>query len=852
MDTGREEQRERLFEEAAALPPEARAAFLEAACPDAALRADLTSLLALHDEASAYLGRLADNVLAPTLGALLHQARPPGAVLDAETGADPLPGRRFGHYEILGMLGTGGMGRVYRARDTKLGRPVALKFLPPHLAGSDAAQQRFMQEAKAASALDHANIATVYEIAETGDGQLYIAMALCEGETLKQKLLKGPLPVDEVLAYTIEVAEALRAAHAAGIVHRDVKPANVIVSPDGKVKLVDFGVAKLTDVEQTRAGRTMGTVAYMSPEQTRGEGVDHRADLWSLGVVLYELLEGQRPFRGEHEPAVIYAIRQEAPAAALRPEVPEALRRVVEKLLQKDPDARYERAEALLADLYALRRGDEIATRRVGRPSPLRQRRLVAAGVALLLLLGAGLSLLRLPRAPAASGTALPEAAVRSAATLAVLPFQNNSGDPEQAYFTAGLSDALVAELAKLEALRVVSLLQYEEGQKPLPELLTEWEVGVVLEGSVFASDDQAGIAVRLTDAETGVLLWSERFERALRDVVTLQREVALAIAHEVAGTLTPQDQARLHAAEAVDEEAYRLYLKGIQARNADEGPSAGPPVKAYFEQAVAKDPDFTLAWAWLANISALMKDEAVARRAADRALALDPDLPEAHIALGQIRGWIDWDWAGAEQAFRRAVALGPGNGEAHHELGQHLLRMGRFEEALVENERALQANPLSPRYQLGVGEVYFYTRQYGRALEVFEDITASFPDYSFGHLYKGYTYLQQGKKAQAIEVFEQLGSPTHLGIAYAAVGRRAEAWAVFEELKKRAEADATYTWALWIIPALLGEREQALDWLERAYEARAGLMYLKVWPLYDSLRSEPRFQAVLKKMGLD
>ncbi len=796
--------------------------------------------------------------------AVLGLFETPGGLDDEPASASGLrDGDAVGPYRIEDRLGSGGMGVVYRAHDTRLDRRVALKFLPPHLSADDAANQRFTHEARAASALDHANICTVYDIGQAPDGQTFIAMAYYEGETLKAKIARGPLPLDEALGYAVQIAEGLERAHEAGIVHRDVKPANVMVTDRGRVKILDFGLAKVADLQLTRPGTTMGTAAYMSPEQTQGTAVDHRTDIWSLGVVLYEVLTGERPFQGDYAEAIIYGIRNDEPqpVRARRPEVPEALARVVERALSKQPEARYPHMDAMRAALQAGRsNGEGVLPEAPAISAPLSRRRVFTYGslaILVVLLVLVGRTVFTSP--------------ARSIDSVAVLPLENLSGDAKQDYVADGMTDAVIDNLGKIEALRVISrtsVMQYKANPKPLPEIAQALDVDAVLEGSVQISGQQVGITVRLFEAATEDRLWSQDFERDLVDVVTLQREVALAIAQEIEVALTAQDTARLAAGPAVDPEAYRLYLRGHRVRWNDSF-EGWQQARVYFEQSIAQDSSFAPAHAGLAVAYALLglagglsSEEALAKGtpAAEQALALDPSLSEAYAARGLLLELHEWDWAGAEDAFRHAIQLNPGNTFAYHELSLLLQRTGRIEEALAMMQRKMD---LDPDPLGGMNEViwlYLSLGRYDEVIDVAEKALELEPNYATSYWRLGEAYLQKGMEEQAIRAFErmvQLGHPFvgYLAHAYAVSGRREEAMAVLDDLMEEQAGGNAGGWNDWNLALTytgLGEREQALAWLEQAYEAHApALVLLNITPALDTLRSEPRFQALLEKVGL-
>ena len=728
------------------------------------------------------------------------------------------------------------MGTVYKALDLRLGRTVALKFLPPHLNTDDDAKLRFAHEAQAASALDHPNICAIHEIGETDAGQLFIAMACCEGETLKKTIARGALPFVKALDYVAQIAAGLQRAHEVGIVHRDVKPANVMITATGAVKIVDFGVAKMVGTEVTREGTTIGTVAYMSPEQTRGEAVDARSDLWSLGAVLYEMLTGQRPFKSESDETLIYAIRHDDPKSvrAWRAEIPAGLAAVVSRCLEKEPAARYQRASELLADLRTLQSGGAVR-----RPFSPRLLRGGGAGVIVVLMVLAG-STLRSP----------PEAGVHS---LAVLPMTALTGDSAQDHLSDGVTDLLINHLSQLSGLRRVmsrsSVARFRNTQKSSRQIGRELGVDALVELSVTKEEERIRIIVKLVGTEADHVLWSRSFERPEGDVLTLQREVAKAIAAELQVQLTPREAARLiEAAPKVNPEAFALYLQSARA-------PAGPEQMVYLEQAIAKDSNFALAHAKVA-IEYIMRshDKVKAERAIALALSIDPALSEAYDALGLLQMWINWDWPAAEAAFRRAIELSPHNSLAHHELGQLFMRLAQCDKAVAEAQKAVLQNPGVAHFQSGLAEVYLYCRRYDDAFREFEKNLELVRDSASTYFHMGDASFYQGRFGQALSLYEKTRRPVPAW-AYVPLGRQPDARKQIVRWRATWAQGGTNDWIAWSLArtyASQGDADQSLTWLERMYEARSGLVvYLKVDPHFASLRSEPRFQSLLRKVGL-
>ncbi len=798
-------------------------------------------------------------------------------------------GTTISHYKILAKLGEGGMGVVYKAEDTKLERIVAIKFLPHHIAANVEERERFKIEAKAAAALNHPNIATIYAIEEV-DSEMFIVMEFIEGKELREvidtplnppsrgDLARSPhlahspleggqggvLPIENCLSYAAQIAEGLKAAHAKGITHRDIKSSNIMVTESGQVKIMDFGLAKMGgDVHLTKTGMTLGTAAYMSPEQARGEVVDQRTDIWAFGVVLYEMLTGQLPFRGVYEAAMMYSILNEdpPPISSLRHEVPPVLEAIAHKALAKKVDERFQHIEEVLVDLKSPTRAPASEAAKTITPNlPKRKRAFLYVGISALLVALIAVALYFIPK-PAASIDA-----------IAVLPLTNLSGDPNQEYFADGMTEALISVLGQIEALRVISrtsVMQYKGGTKPLPAIGRELNVDAVVEGSVQSSGNRVNISVRLIAAETEKRLWSESFERELRDVLTLQREVTLAIAREIKVQVTPNEQARLKQTQEVDPDAYELYLLGRKFREKETSESLQQAV-AYFEQAIAKDPNFAPAYAELVVPYFLLelrtwgkaRTESKARQAATKALELDNTIAEAHTALGIIREFYDWDWPGAEEALRRAIALTPSNSEAHNEYGFFLCRKGRMETGLAEMKRAYALDPLSEGANHGVAFAYYRNRQYDEAIKHCQRALTFYPNSAYFHYKLGQAYLLKREYAKAVSVLESEAVASirwtseplgYLGCAYALSGNRNKALELLEKLQQQQKRGSEATVPIAFIYTGLGKTEKALTWLEQAYGQHSPNLIHDIFdPIFDSLHAEPRFQALLKKLGLE
>jgi TolB-like protein len=790
------------------------------------------------------------------------------------------PGSRLGPYEVVAPLGSGGMGEVFLAFDARLGRRVAIKVLPAELSTDRDRLARLEREARAASALNHPNIVTVYDIGTSGSTS-YVAMEFVDGKTLAELLLPGPLPVKKALEIGTQIADGLAKAHEAGIVHRDLKPQNVMISRDGFVKILDFGLAKFAPKDhdalslaptvtgaQTEDGTVLGTVGYMSPEQTRGEAVDFRSDQFSFGAILYEMIAGRHPFRHAAPAETISAILRDEPARLAEvAQAPEALSRIVGRCLSKDPAGRYASTRDLAHDLREA--GTSLSSPRAGtgtRAAALSRRTVgmgfAAAAVVAALLAGVAVRLWRGRGAEAGRG-------IRS---IAVLPLENLSRDPDQEYFADGMTEELITELAKIRGLRVISrtsVMRFKKTARPLPEIARALKVEAVVEGTVRREGQRVRIDAQLIDAATDRHLWAESYDKDLRDVLAIQNEAARSIARAVQIRLTPQDAARLSRPDEVRPEAYQDLLLGRFYFNKRTGENLKTSIN-YYRSAVEKDPRSAAAWEGLSeayDLLPLYNDipprESLdnAQVAARKALEIDDTRSEARAALAFSMFHHQWRWDDAGAEFQRAIRLNPASALAHHWYAELLTCRSHFEEALAERNHAKDLDPLNLTINAAIVDVHTSARRYDEAIAAGQRTLALDPGFALAHKYLGEAYAQKKLYEQAVAEFRQVrgfreGGPAwaqaDLGYAYALAGRTAEAREILRDLE-------TPPGGVYVSPPLiaqvyagLGDSEKALEWLEKGVvDGSVWMVYLGVDPKYDSLRRDPRFQGLLRRVGL-
>ena len=784
-------------------------------------------------------------------------------------------GEKLGHYLILEKLGAGGMGEVYRARDERLKRDVALKILPEDSSKDVSAGLKILREAQSASALNDPHICTIHEVGEA-NGRHFIVMELVEGSPLSSLIPREGLRPELVLRYGAQIAGALAHAHDRGIIHRDIKSANIVITPSGQVKVLDFGLARLHgDPEFTEATRSnqsadpasavVGTLPYIAPEILRGAEADPRSDIWALGVTLYEMSAGSRPFRGQTAFDLSSAILRE-PLPPLPPNIPSGIRAVIERCLEKEPGHRYQRASEVRAAIEAAHAqpGSSSSAVPISASSgqSLTRRLLVPALFVFILLFG----VLFASNVGGLRDRIFHPSSFSGIHSLAVLPLENLSGDPNQQYFADGMTEELTAELSQVSSLRVVSrtsAMRYRGTQKSVPQIAKELNVDAVVEGSVEREAGQIRIVAQLIQGPTDTHLWAKSYERDVSDSLQLQDEVAQAIVGEIQLKLTPQEQAHFARNDAIDPEAHEDYLRGLFYFNLHDGPDVRRAIDL-FQAAIQKDSSYAAAYSSLSDsYRALTYNSNVSpadagpqsEAAAKRAIQIDDHLAEAHASLGSALGNYDWYWAGAESEFQIALHLSPNTSSVHYSHAHFLRQEGRIEESISEGRRAIELDPVSVEANFILGQTLYEARRYDESISQLHRLLDLEPRFWPAHLYLGKTLAAQGKFEDAVEELKKGADFTAephatIGYVYGRMGRAPDARKVISDLQDLAKKEYIAPLNFAKVYIGLGDKDQAFAWLEKGYKQRDfWLLFLKGEPTYDPLRSDPRFQDLLRRI---
>jgi serine/threonine protein kinase len=879
-----------LFDEVVELSPDEREKILDQDCADEELRREVESLLASYHEADSFMEK-------PSVGEVASLIVKPQKIN---------PGTSFGHYEIIRQIGAGGMGEVYLAQDKKLDRKVALKILNEKFSRHGSNLERFIQEARAASALNHPNILVIHEISESGEAK-FIVSEFIEGHTLRDVIKKSPLKLSEVLEIALQIAGALSAAHAAGIVHRDIKPENIIIRPDGYIKVLDFGLAKLVkpmpiDFEasngrqnETARGLIMGTVNYMSPEQAKGEKVNERTDIFSFGTVVYEMVTGRTPFVGNSMSETFANLinSEPPPLSRFAAHVPADLELIIAKSLKKDPRERYQTMKDVLAELKNLRRNPVFDERAEGSSAPIdnnatvdlqavtgninnrtnetgdsfieKIKRNSSLAVLALIVFTAGL----IYYFDSPGKTALNPEGKKS---LAVLPFINAGQDANAEYLSDGITESIINNLSQISGLRVMSrssAFRFKNNQTDTKNVAAQLGVETLVTGDIKQLGDKFIINVRLIKVSDDSQIWGHQYIKNSGDIIAAQNEIAQAVANNLRLKLSNTEQQQLGKNYTENPEAYQLYLKGRYHIYKLTPPEIQKGM-SYFQQAIEVDPSYAFAYAGLSDAyrSLALSGETPstevmpkAKAAAIKALEIDDRLGEAHSSFSSIIFWYDWDWNAAENHIKRAIELNPNNSDAHIFYAYILSLTGRHQESLAEAKRAGELDPLSLVASSLEGLFLFHAGQPDEALAKLLKTSEMDSNFPLPHLFAASVYIEKGMYAEAVAEARRArelnsissGSVAFLGYALAKSGKQAEARKLLDEMLKESAKQYLSPYHIALIYNALDERDETFAWLERGFEHRdVRMAFLKVEPKWNNIRSEPRFVSLLKRMNLE